>query len=96
MEEYIEKCSKFPIAKDLAKPTDEEEKAQKQWCAGNAKARTPIKLAIGDAEIIHIGGAATVQEKKVGTVDDGEGIEGAAWSTGNAMNPIQSDSQREL
>ena len=32
LEEYIEKDSKCPIARDPAKPNEEEEKLQKQWC----------------------------------------------------------------
>ena len=49
-------------AKDLAKPTDEEVKLQKQWKKGDAKARTRIELAIGDAEMIHISGAVSARE----------------------------------
>ena len=65
MEEYIGKDSKCHVAKDSShstKVTEEEEKAQKQWYTGDAKARTRIKLAIGDAEIIHINGAVTARE----------------------------------
>ena len=59
LEEFIEKDSKCPEAKDPAKPTDEEVKLQKQWKKGDAKARTRIELAIGDAEMIHISRAVS-------------------------------------
>ena len=62
LEEYIEKESKCPEARDPAKPTDDEQKLQKQWKTGDAKARTRIELAIGDAEMIHISGAVTARE----------------------------------
>ena len=62
MEEYIEKDSKCLIARDPAKLNEEEEKLQKQWRTGDAKAQTRIKLAIGDAEMIHISGAVTARE----------------------------------
>ena len=49
LEEYIEKDSKYPVARDPAKLNEEEEKLQKQWC-------------IRDAEMIHISGAVMAQE----------------------------------
>ena len=60
LEEYVEKDSKRPVAKDPRNPTEEEVKAEKIWKTGDAKARTRIELAIGDAEMIHISGATTV------------------------------------
>lgn len=62
LEEYIEKDLKCPIARDPTKVTEEEEKAQKQWKTGDAKAQTQIELVIRDAEIIHISGTVTAQE----------------------------------
>ena len=41
---------------------EEEEKLQKQWHTGDAKAQTQIKLVIGDAKMIHISAAVMVQE----------------------------------
>ena len=38
LEEYIGKDSKCPVAKDTTKVTEEEDKAQKQWRTGDAKA----------------------------------------------------------
>ena len=62
LEEYIKKDSKCTIARDPAKTNEEEVKLQKQWCTGDAKARTRIKIAIRDAEMIHISGAVMAQE----------------------------------
>ena len=62
LEEYIEKESASPIARDPTKPTDVEKGLIKAWKTGDAKARTRIELAIGDAEIIHISGANTAKE----------------------------------
>ena len=62
LEEYIEKDSMPPEAVNPASPTEEEVKVLKQWRTGDAKARTRIELAIGDAEMIHISGAATARE----------------------------------
>ena len=62
LEEYIELESAPPIAKDPTKPSDEEKVSIKTWKTGDAKARTRIELAIGDAEMIHISGANTARE----------------------------------
>jgi hypothetical protein len=62
LEEYIEKESASPIARDPTKPTDVEKGLIKAWKTGDAKARTRIELAIGDAEMIHISGANTAKE----------------------------------
>jgi hypothetical protein len=62
LEEYIEMDAKYPTAKDPSSPTEDERKEQKQWKTGDAKARTRIELAIGDAEMIHISGATTAKE----------------------------------
>src|SRR5271168_1544274 len=62
LEDYIEKESTSPVAKEPGNPTDVEKGLIKAWKTGDAKARTRIELAIGDAEIIHISGANTAKE----------------------------------
>src|SRR5271168_789814 len=62
LEEYIEKESASPIAKDPTKPTNVEKGLIKAWKTGDAKARRRIELAIGNAEMIHISGANTAKE----------------------------------
>ena len=56
------KDSKCPLARDPAKPNEEEEKLQKQWRTSDAKAQNQIELVIGDAEMIHFSGAVTAWE----------------------------------
>ena len=57
LEDYIKEESTLPRAADPAEPTDAEKEKIKAWKRGDAKARTRIELAIGDAEMIHISGA---------------------------------------
>ena len=60
IEEFIEKDSIPPVAK--TPPTEADIRLQKEWKTGDAKARTRIELAIGDAEMIHISGTTTAWE----------------------------------
>src|SRR5271154_4859471 len=78
LEEYIEKDSTSPVAIDPAKPTDVEKGLIKTWEKGDAKARTRIELAIGDAEMIHISGANTAKEmwEQLKTVKESRGCLG--------------------
>src|ERR1700678_292478 len=62
LEEYIENYRQAPIAIAATKPTDVEKGLIKAWKTGDAKARTRIELAIGDAEMIYISGANTAKE----------------------------------
>src|SRR5271163_624408 len=75
LEEYIEQDSMSPTAIDPAKPTDVEKGLIKTWVKGDAKARTRIELAIGDAEMIHISGANTAKEmwEQLKTVKESRG-----------------------
>src|SRR5277367_3060424 len=75
LEDYIEKESTSPVAKEPGKPTDVEKGLIKAWKTGDAKARTRIELAIGDAEMIHISGANTAKEmwEQLKTVKDSRG-----------------------
>src|SRR5882757_1478312 len=59
LEEYIEKDSKEPVPANSSTPTEYEKGLIKTWKMRDAKARTRIELAIGDAEMIHISGAMT-------------------------------------
>ena len=61
LEEYIEKDSQPPVPKDISDPTDDEKVKIKTWKTRDAKARTRIELALGDAEMIHISGAMTAR-----------------------------------
>ena len=60
LEKYIAKDAKAPGSADPDKPTPQELEAQQKWTDGDGKARTQIKLSIGNAEMIHISGATTV------------------------------------
>ena len=60
IEEFIEEDSTPPVAK--TPPTEADIRLQKKWKTGDAKAQTQIKLAIGDAEMIHISGATMARE----------------------------------
>ena len=62
LEEYIEKDSAPPTAAEPGRPTEYEKGVIKAWKTGDAKARTRIELAIGDAEMIHISGANMARE----------------------------------
>src|SRR5271168_2322165 len=62
LEDYIEKESTSPVAKEPGNPTDVEKRLIKAWKTGDAKARTRIELAIGDAKMIHISGANMSKE----------------------------------
>jgi gag-polypeptide of LTR copia-type len=62
LETYINKNAKLPVPAVANAPTKEEEDAIKKWKEGDAKARTRIELAIGDADMIHISGAETARE----------------------------------
>src|ERR1700684_3745686 len=62
LEEYIEKDSRPPVPKDISDPTDDEKVKIKMWKTKDAKARTRIELALGDAEMIHISGAMTARD----------------------------------
>ena len=62
LEEYIEKDSAPPVAIIPERPSDHEKGVLKAWKVGDAKARTRIELAIGDAEMIHISGAGTARD----------------------------------
>jgi hypothetical protein len=62
LETYIDAASKSPVPADTSHPTTAESEAMKKWCDGDAKTRTQIELAIGDAEMIHIVGAYTASE----------------------------------
>jgi hypothetical protein len=62
LEEYIEKDSKEPVPANSSTPTEYEKGLIKTWKTRDAKARTRIELAIGDAEMIHISGAMTARE----------------------------------
>ena len=62
LEEYIEKDSQHPVPKDISDPTDDEKVKIKMWKTKDAKARTRIELALGDAEMIHISGAMTARD----------------------------------
>jgi len=59
LEKYIEKTATSPTPADSTKPTKDESDALDKWNEGDARARTQIELAIGDAEMIHISGALT-------------------------------------
>jgi hypothetical protein len=75
LEEYIEKDAASPVAIDPARPTDVEKGLIKVWTTGDAKARTRLELAIGDAEMIHISGANTAREmwEQLKTVKESRG-----------------------
>ena len=75
LETYIDKDSKPPQLADANKPTDAEKEAGKKWHDGDAKARTWIKLAVGDSEMIHIIGAKTAAEmwKQLTLVKESQG-----------------------
>ena len=60
IEEFIEEDSTPLVAKTPLTKADIG--LQKEWKTGDAKAQTQIKLAIGDAEMIHISGATTARE----------------------------------
>ena len=60
IEEFIEENSAPPVAK--TPPTEADIRLQKEWKTGDAKAQTWIKLAIGDAEMIHISSATMARE----------------------------------
>jgi gag-polypeptide of LTR copia-type len=62
LEKYIAKDAKSPESADRANLTTAEQEEQKRWRDSDAKARTRIELAIGDAEMIHISGADSVRE----------------------------------
>jgi len=62
LDKYIERDAKAPESADVNKPTKEELEAQKKWAEGDSKARTRIELSIGNAEMIHISGAATARQ----------------------------------
>ena len=62
LEKYIVKDAKAPESADPAKITPEEIEAKKKWQDGDGKARTRIKLLIGNAEMIHISGANTASQ----------------------------------
>ena len=62
LEEYIEKDSQPPVPENTSAPTDDEKVKIKTWKTRDAKVRTRIELALGDAEMIHISGTVTVQE----------------------------------
>ena len=62
LEKYIAADAKIPESADRSKPTEGEKEAQRKWHEGDTKACTRIELAISDAEIIHISGAATAHE----------------------------------
>jgi hypothetical protein len=66
LDKYIESDAKPPTQKDPKKIEDGEEKEIEQWHTGDAKARTRIELAIGDAEMVHIIGATIVSESLLG------------------------------
>lgn len=75
LDQYIEVDSMMPGSADPAKPTGEELTAQKKWREGDAKTRTRIELAIGDAEMIHISGAVTARQmwEQLTTVKESKG-----------------------
>ena len=60
IEEFIEQDSTPPVAKTPL--TEADIRLQKEWKTGDAKARTWIKLVIGDAEMIHISSATMARE----------------------------------
>ena len=60
IEEFFEEDSTPPVAK--TPPTEADIRLQKEWKTGDAKAWTRIKLAIGDAEMIHISGTTMAWE----------------------------------
>ena len=62
LETYMEKDAAPPAPANSVKPTDKELKAIKKWQEQDAKARTWIKLAIGDSKMVHILGANTVSQ----------------------------------
>ena len=62
LEKYIGKTAASPIPVDSTKPTNDEVDAMDKWKEGDAKARTRIELAIGDAEMIHVSGATTARD----------------------------------
>jgi len=62
LDKYIEGDEEVPKPKDEGQPTEVEKKELKEWNRGDAKARTRIELAIGDAQMIHISGATTAKE----------------------------------
>ena len=51
LELYIMKDAAPPGFVDPQTPTKDEEAAVKKWREGDAKARTRIKLAVGDTEV---------------------------------------------
>ena len=59
LEKYIEPTAMSPTPEDPTKPTKDETEAMDKWREGDARARTRIELAIGDAEMIHVSGAST-------------------------------------
>ena len=62
LESYIAKDAAPPGFNDPQTLTKDEEVASKKWHEGNAKARTQIKLAVGDMEMVHLSGADTAKE----------------------------------
>jgi transposase InsO family protein len=62
LEKYIEPTAMSPTPEDPTKPTKDETEAMDKWREGDARARTRIELAIGDAEMIHVSGASTARE----------------------------------
>ena len=62
LDTYIEKDACPPIQKDPSKSMKEEDERRAKWYRNDAKARTRIELAIGDAEMVHIIGAMTASE----------------------------------
>ena len=62
LEKYVVKTASPPMPADPTKPTNDEIEDQDKWREGDARARTRIELAIGDAEMIHISGATTARE----------------------------------
>ena len=68
LEEYIEKDSRPPVPKKISDPTDDEKVKIKMWKTRDAKVRTRIELALGDAKIIHD------STRNVGSANYSEGI----------------------
>src|ERR1700678_1719942 len=75
LKKYIAIDASIPGEAKRGEPTEEENEAQEKWRNGDAKARTRIKLAISDAEMIHISGATTASEmwKQLSQVKESKG-----------------------
>ena len=75
LEKYITKDAKSPTVADPDKPTKEEAEVIDKWKEGDARTRTRIELAIGDAEMVHISGASTTCQMwdQLSTVKESKG-----------------------